>query len=69
MRAFRVFAKNYLRPCAFSGANFTTTNNCRNSKTEIQSEIMKKNNHWNTSLVCNKTNISPLLAADFFVSS
>ena len=42
LREFAVFKKKYLGLCGCNGTDFTTTVNCRNSKTEIQIEIILK---------------------------
>ena len=41
MQAFAVFIEKYFRSHGCSGANFTATINCTNSKTELQIEIIE----------------------------
>ena len=42
MRMLQVMSMLQLRPCSYSGTNFTTAVNCRNLKNEIQRYNIKK---------------------------
>ena len=41
MHAFTVLTEKYLHPNGYNGTTFTVAVNCRNPKTEIQTEIIE----------------------------